>query len=70
MVIRGLELWSWVGWGDLKAWEICWVTRDGDTSSGEKGLDEIGSVGVDVIRVAADSAPPDGQIKGDAALGG
>ena len=36
----------------------------------EEGLDEFGSVGVEVISVVADMLPLDGQRKGDEALGG
>ena len=39
-------------------------------NSGEEGLDEVGSVGIEVMRVAADSPTPNGQGKGDGALGG
>ena len=35
--------------------------RDEEITSGEEGLDEVGGVGVEIIRVAADSLPPDGQ---------
>ena len=39
-------------------------------TSGEEELDEVGNVGVEVIRVAADSPPLNGQREGDGALGG
>ena len=37
---------------------------------GEEGLSEVGSVGVKVIRMAADLPPPDGEGKGNGVLGG
>ena len=39
-------------------------------TSGEKGFGEVGSVDVEVIRVVCRFSSPDGQRKGDGALGG
>ena len=49
---------------NLFGYEGCGIT------SGEEGLGEVCSVGVEVIRVAADSPAPDGQRKVDGATGG
>ena len=42
--------------------------KGGRITSGEGGLGEVNGVSVEVIRVAADTPPPDGQRKGDGAL--
>ena len=39
-------------------------------TSGEKGFSEVSSVGVDVIQVAADLPPPNGQREGDGTFSG
>ena len=39
-------------------------------TSGEEGLDKVGSVDVEVIGMAADSPLPDGQIEGNRVLSG
>ena len=45
------------------------VLRSGGLNYGEEGLSEIDRVDVEVIRVAAEFPPPDGQRKADGALG-
>ena len=70
MVIRELELRSWVSWEELAAWEICLVMRGVGMASAEEELGEVGSIDEEVTRVTADSLPLDGQIEWDGVLGG